>query len=256
MMTRIAGITNSPLIRASDITVAYGDEIILKNVSLDVYQGEILAILGRSGCGKTTLFRALIGLLELKGGEIFVDGEKCPSIVEGGPKDLMKKIGVLFQSGALFSSMTIAENIALPLIQYSSLPHELIEKIVALRLAEVGLAGHAQSFPSELSGGMQKRAALARAMALDPKMLFFDEPSAGLDPVTSAELDETIMAINRELGTTIIVITHELASVSRIAHRIIMLDGQEKGIIAEGTLAELKSVENDKRIRDFFAVLN
>lgn len=245
-----------PVITASNISIGYGEDMVLENVSLEVYRGEILAVLGRSGCGKTTLFRALIGLIELRNGEVFIDGERCYPIIEGGSDGLMKKIGVLFQSGALFSSMTIAENVALPLIQYSRLPENVVKKLVALKLSEVGLLNFAHSFPSELSGGMQKRAALARAMALDPKILFFDEPSAGLDPVTSAELDRTILAINADLGTTVVIITHELSSVSRIAQRIIMLDSQQKGIIAQGTLDELKSITDDKRVRDFFASLN
>ena len=163
-----------PIITASNITVGYGSEVILQDVSLDVYNGEILAVLGRSGCGKTTLFRALIGLVELMSGEVYIDGEKSVPIIEGGSDGFMRKIGVLFQSGALFSSLTIAENIALPLLQYSNLPRNIVERLVALKLSQVGLIKHARSFPSELSGGMQKRAGLARAMALDPKILFFD----------------------------------------------------------------------------------
>lgn len=245
-----------PIITASNITVGYGSDVILQDVSLDVFSGEILAVLGRSGCGKTTLFRALIGLVELMSGEVYIDGEKSVPIIEGGSDGFMRKIGVLFQSGALFSSLTIAENIALPLLQYSNLPRNIVERLVALKLSQVGLIKHARSFPSELSGGMQKRAGLARAMALDPKILFFDEPSAGLDPVTSAELDKTITTINADLGTTIMIITHELSSVTRIADRVIMIDQEEKGIIAEGTVEELKLVTEDKRIRDFFVSLN
>ncbi len=245
-----------PIITASNITVGYGSDVILQDVSLDVFSGEILAVLGRSGCGKTTLFRALIGLVELMSGEVYIDGEKSVPIIEGGSDGFMRKIGVLFQSGALFSSLTIAENIALPLLQYSNLPRNIVERLVALKLAQVGLIKHARSFPSELSGGMQKRAGLARAMALDPKILFFDEPSAGLDPVTSAELDKTITTINADLGTTIMIITHELSSVTRIADRVVMIDQEEKGIIAEGTVEELKLVTDDKRIRDFFVSLN
>lgn len=245
-----------PIISANNITVGYGDDIILQGLSLDVYRGEILAIMGRSGCGKTTLFRALIGLIELISGEVYVDGEKSLPIIEGGSDGLLRKMGVLFQSGALFSSLTVAENVALPLIQYSNLPRNVIEGLVALKLAEVGLINCARLFPSELSGGMQKRAGLARAMALDPEILFFDEPCAGLDPVTSSELDNTIRSINAEMGTTIIIITHELSSVSRIADRVVMLDPEQKGIIADGTLEELKLVKDDKRISDFFTLLN
>ena len=241
-----------PIIRVENLAAGYGDEIVFTDVSFHVNRGEVLAILGRSGCGKTTLFKALIGLLEPKRGEVVIEGDKVLPVAEGGSQQIMRKIGVLFQSGALFSSMTVAENVALPFRQYTALPEKTIEHLVLLKLNEVGLAGYEQFLPAELSGGMQKRAALARAMALDPKILFFDEPSAGLDPVTSAGLDRTILKINETLGTTMVIITHELPSIFAIAHRIIMLDSDEKRIIAEGKPQELKAKSTDPRVRDFF----
>lgn len=244
--------SNAPIISVRDLTVGYAETVVLQDVSFDVGRGEILAILGRSGCGKSTLFKAITGLIEPKRGEVFVDGERVLPISEGGSDRVLRKIGVLFQSGALFSSMTVAENVALPLRQYTDLAESIVEHLVILKLSEVGLAGKERLLPSELSGGMQKRAALARAMALDPKILLFDEPSAGLDPVTSAELDRTILTINAILGTTIVVVTHELSSILSIANRAVMLDKDEKTIIAEGKPTELRDSSRDPRVKDFF----
>lgn len=244
-------VASETIIDVRDLTIGYGDEIIMENVSFTVNRGEIFAILGRSGCGKTTLFKALIGLIPARSGEIHIENEIVTAVSEGGSQNILRSIGVLFQSGALFSSMTVAENVAFPLKQFTAFPQKTIETIVELKLTQVGLAGHETYLPEELSGGMQKRAALARAMALDPVILFFDEPSAGLDPVTSAELDNTIIKINRILGTTMMIITHELASISAVAHRAIMLDAGQKGIIAEGTPDELQR-HSDKRVRAFF----
>jgi phospholipid/cholesterol/gamma-HCH transport system ATP-binding protein len=241
-----------PIIQVRNLSAGYGDEIIIRNVSFDVRAGEVFAILGKSGCGKTTLFKAMIGLLEPLEGEITIDGEKVVPVAEGGSERFLRKIGVLFQSGALFTSLTLAENVAVPLQQYTSLPETTVQQLVVMKLAEVGLHGYERHMPSELSGGMQKRGALARAMAVDPKILFFDEPSAGLDPITSADLDQTILKINATLGTTMILVTHELASILTVADRVIMLDPEEKGIIAEGEPARLRDESSDPRVQSFF----
>lgn len=240
------------IVSVKNLSAGYGGEPIIRNVSFDIFPGEIFAVMGRSGCGKTTLFKAMVGLLEPMAGEVFIDGEKVLSVSDGTAARFLRKIGVLFQSNALFSSMTLAENVAFPIRQYTTLPESTIGRLVLLKLSEVGLAGYEKLLPSELSGGMQKRAALARAMALDPKILFFDEPSAGLDPVTSRELDRTIEKINKTLGTTIVLVTHELESVFAIARRVIMIGGDEKGIVAEGTPKELRERHDDPRVREFF----
>lgn len=241
-----------PIIEVKNVTVGYADTPILQDVSFEVFRGEVFAILGGSGCGKTTLFKVMTGLLEPLSGEVFIEGEKVLPLLDGGTNPLLRKIGVLFQSGALFSSMTIAENVAVPVMQHTDLNQQTTELLVALKLAEVGLSGYEGFLPSEISGGMQKRAALARAMALDPKILFFDEPSAGLDPVTSARLDQMIVQINRGLGTTMVIVTHELASILSIAQRVILLDREEKNIIAEGAPKDLMEHSEDHRVRNFF----
>lgn len=246
------GQSPSPIIRVQDLTVRYGEDTILQDVTFDVFPGEIMAVLGRSGCGKSTLFKAMIGLVERSAGTVFIDGSIVQAGIEADNERILRKIGVLFQSGALFTSMTVAENVAFPLRQFTKLPHKNIEQLIRIKLSQVGLLGRELYLPAELSGGMQKRVALARAMALDPKILFFDEPSAGLDPVTSAELDETILNITQALGTTIIIVTHELESIFHVASRAIMLDAEERGIIAQGTPEELRQNCSDVRVQQFF----
>jgi phospholipid/cholesterol/gamma-HCH transport system ATP-binding protein len=240
------------VISVRNLTAGYAGETVIRDISFEIPGGKIFAIMGRSGCGKTTLFRAMVGLLKPASGEIYYGDDKMEPISEQPKMEILRKIGVLFQSGALFTSMTVAENVAMPLTQFTSLPQPVIEEIVAMKLELVGLQDSAKKLPGELSGGMQKRAALARAMALDPHILFFDEPSAGLDPLTSSELDETIRSINSFMGTTVVLITHELRSVYSVADSVILLDPSEKTIIARGRPLELEQDVSDKRVRDFF----
>ena len=241
-----------PVIQVSNLTTGYGDVIIHKDISFNINKGEIVAICGGSGCGKSTLLRHLIGLEVPKAGDILIDNE---SIVNADQKEKLKiltKTGVLFQSGALFGSLTLAENISLPIKEYTSLPPETIEILVQLKLEMVDLSGFENYLPSEISGGMKKRAGLARAMALDPMILFFDEPSAGLDPVSSANLDNLILQINKSLGATIVVVTHELSSIFAIALRVLMLDKETQSIIADGSPEELKSNKSNLKTYNFF----
>lgn len=242
----------TPIIEVENLTARYGDKVIFREVSFQVMKGEILVILGGSGCGKSTLLKHMFGLFKPAAGRVTINGIDVTTEDEKALKQLRENIGVLFQSGALFGSMTLAENIALPLEEYTDLSREDIDRIVRMKLGMVSLAGFENHLPSELSGGMKKRAGLARAMALDPTVLFFDEPSAGLDPVTSAELDILMKRINSGLGTTMVVVTHELDSIFSIAHRVIMLDKDAQGIIAVGSPQELKESSSDSRVTNFF----
>ena len=240
------------IIQVRDLTVGYGTDIILKNISFDVLEGEIFIVLGGSGCGKSTLLKHLIGLISPLSGQILIDGEDISNCDETTFKKILRKIGVLYQSSALFGSMTIAENVSLPIKEYTDLPQKSVDTLVKMKLNMVNLNGYENHLPSEISGGMRKRAGLARAMALNPKILFFDEPSAGLDPVTSVELDNLIIHLNKSLGTTMVIVTHELQSIFNVAHRVIMLDKQTKGIIAEGSPMHLKDHSENPFVRNFF----
>ena len=208
----------------ADLRVAYGETTVLDGVNAHIDRGEIAVVLGGSGCGKSTLLKTVIGLVQPRSGRVEVLGIDTSSLDEGSRPRLAVRLGVMFQYGALLNSLTVGENIALPLEMHTELPRDLVEDIVRMRLASVSLEHAYDRFPDELSGGMRKRAALARAMALDPEILFCDEPGAGLDPVTAAEIDELLLTLNRELGITIVVVTHELLSIGRLNGRLIMLD--------------------------------
>jgi phospholipid/cholesterol/gamma-HCH transport system ATP-binding protein len=240
---------SDPIIRVRDLVARYGERTILSGVSFDVRRGEICAVLGGSGCGKSTLLKCIVRLLDPVEGSIEVDGEEITRATGEQLARVRRKMGVLFQTGALFGSMTLAENVALPLEEYTDLSPPLIRTLVRFKLALVGLAGFEHYMPAELSGGMRKRAAIARAMALDPQILLFDEMSAGLDPVTSAELDRLVLEMNRSLGLTIVIVTHELPSIEAIVDHAIMLD--EGRVIADGAPAELKR-SADPAVHAFF----
>jgi len=241
-----------PIVTVENLTTRYGDTTILENVNFQVYRGEIFMILGGSGCGKSTLLKHIIGLLHPYAGRIVVNGTDITDAGGEALRQVQKKIGVLFQADALFGSMTIFENIALPLYEYTDISPGMIDRIVKMKLALVNLAGYENHMPDELSGGMRKRAGLARAMALDPLLLFFDEPWAGLDPVTAAELDILIKSINAAMGTTMVIVTQELPSIFGIAQRVIMLDKSARGIVAQGDPRELREHSEDPRVNNFF----
>ncbi len=237
------------LARAIDLTARYGERTILDGVSLDIKKGEILCILGGSGCGKTTLLKHYIGLLRPTAGSIEVFGNDWWNLDEHERESAQQKIGVLFQAGALLGSKTLATNVAIPLEMHTNLSEAVIDRIVRLKLHQVGLDHAANRLPSELSGGMRKRAALARAIALDPELLFCDEPSAGLDPPTSQQLDRLLLSLRDGLGITVVVVTHEIASIKRIADRIAFLD---KGkLIYEGPIQKALDV-GVRSVGDFF----
>lgn len=242
-----------PVIVVENLSMGFGDNVILQNVSFEVFKGEIFVIVGGSGCGKSTLLKNMIGLYRPLAGRVLVEGMDINSHDGDVLRGMRHRMGVLFQSGALIGSMTLAENVALPLA-VAGLRHSdsLMEMIVKMKLGLVNLAGYENHLPAALSGGMKKRAGLARAMVMDPTILFFDEPSSGLDPVTAAELDVTIRGINTAMGTTMVIVSHDLASILNIAHRVIMLDKDHKGIIAEGVPAQLKENSRDPRVIHFF----
>ena len=240
-----------PRIEVRDLTMAYGDFVIQRDLSFTVKSGDIFIIMGGSGCGKSTLLRGLVGLKEPAKGQVFYDNVSFWDSEPAGQEAIMRRYGILYQAGALWSSMTLAENVALPLDEYTDLSPSQINELVSLKLSLVGLAGFEEFYPSEISGGMCKRAGLARAMALDPDILFFDEPSAGLDPISARRLDELILELRDSLGTTVVVVTHELASIFAIGNNSVFLDAETRTMLAAGDPKKLLAESDDPRIRSF-----
>jgi phospholipid/cholesterol/gamma-HCH transport system ATP-binding protein len=244
---------DEPRIRVEHLDMIFGTNVVQQDVSFAVAPGEIFVIMGGSGCGKSTLMRHMIGLLRPAGGRVLYDGVSYWDADPPTQLGLNRRFGVLFQSGALWSSMTLAENVALPLSQYTPLSAADIARVVSLKLALVGLRGFEDFYPSEISGGMRKRAGLARAMALDPDILFFDEPSAGLDPISSRRLDELILELRDSLGATIVMVTHELPSIFAIADNSVFLDVETKTAIAWGNPRDLAKNCPEAKVRTFLA---
>lgn len=240
-----------PTLEARGLTLSYGRAPVLRDLDFAVPRGEIFVVMGGSGCGKSTLLRHLIGLQQPARGEVFYERRNFWQATEAERTAIMRRIGVLYQSGALFSSLTLEENVALPLGEFTSLTAPEIRDIVSYKLALVGLAGFEDYYPAEISGGMQKRAGLARAMALDPEILFFDEPSAGLDPVSAKLLDDLIITLRDTLGATLVVVTHELASIFAIGTNSVFLDSATKTMLATGSPSKLLHESKDPKIIQF-----
>lgn len=241
----------APAVEALSIDCGYGDDPILRELSFTVRRGEIFFIIGGSGCGKSTLLRHLVGLHRPTAGDVRFFGESFMEADAVRRRDLLKRFGVLYQGGALWSSLTLLENVCLPLEEYTSLNRRARSELAAFKLSQVGLSGYENYYPSEISGGMKKRAGLARALSLDPDIVFFDEPSAGLDPITSRKLDELILQVRELLGTTCVVVSHELDSIFSVADRVLMLDKAAKGRIALGDPRELATSSEDPRVTEF-----
>jgi len=252
MVTESVDVTSTDThIVVENLTIAYGDFLIQRDLSFTVKRGDIFVIMGGSGCGKSTVLRALTGLKCPDSGRVFYNGVSFWDADPAEQKRLMRRFGVLYQSGALWSSLTLAENVALPLQEYTALPPARIDELVSLKLSLVGLSDFEGYYPSEISGGMRKRAGLARAMALDPEILFFDEPSAGLDPVSARLLDDLILELRDSLGATVVIVTHELASIYAIGNNSVFLDSETKTMIASGTPRRLLAESTDPKVINF-----
>lgn len=240
-----------PAIEVEGLDCGYEGKLVLGGVSFSVKPGEMFFIIGGSGCGKSTLLRHLVGLNRPLGGTVRFFGQPFSEAAPGERRRQLKGIGMLFQGGALWSSLTLRQNVSLPLEEHTELSRRDIAEVAALKLAQVGLSGFEDYYPAEISGGMAKRAGLARALALDPQIVFFDEPWAGLDPVTSRKLDDLVREIRHTLGTTLVIVSHELASIFGLADRVVMLDRDTRGVIAEGDPRELAASSPDERVREF-----
>jgi phospholipid/cholesterol/gamma-HCH transport system ATP-binding protein len=241
----------SPHIRVENLEMRYGDFLIQKDLTFTINRGDIFVIMGGSGCGKSTLMKHLIGLHRPAAGRVFYGDTDFWAIEMDERQRIMRRIGILYQQGALWSSLTLAENVAVPLEEYTDLPRSSIRDVASFKLSLVGLAGFEDYYPSEISGGMRKRAGLARAMALDPEILFFDEPSAGLDPISAKLLDDLILELSRSLNTTVVIVTHELASIFAVGNNSVFLDPESKTMIAEGDPKQLRDHAADPRVRNF-----
>lgn len=242
-----------PHIRIDNLEMRYGSFLIQKDLNFNINRGDIFIIMGGSGCGKSTLLKHLIGLYDPAGGKIFYGDTDFETATDDQKLAIMKQIGILYQQSALWSSLTLAENVMVPLEEYTDLSPQTMREVASLKLALVGLAGFEDFYPSEISGGMKKRAGLARAMALDPEILFFDEPSAGLDPISAKLLDDLILELRDTLGTTVVIVTHELASIFAIGNNSVFLDPETKTMIAQGNPVELRDHSTDPRVRTFLS---
>jgi phospholipid/cholesterol/gamma-HCH transport system ATP-binding protein len=247
------GSSHSPVLQVENLDLSYGEYEVLSGVSFDVQDGSCLVVMGGSGCGKSTLLKSLVGLLEPSGGEVFFDSSNLWASSQEDREAILRGLGVLFQGGALWSSMNLLENVSLPLETYTELSDSEIAGIAEYKLGLVGLSGYEKFYPSQLSGGMKKRAGLARAMALDPQVLFFDEPSAGLDPLSSRRLDDLINELKESLGITFVVVSHELASIFEIADDSIFLDAKSKTLLQQGSPAWLLDNSEHDHVRSFLS---
>ena len=251
MLTAEAAIATRPRIEVRDLDMVYGDRVVQRGLDFAVGAGDIFAIMGPSGVGKSTLLRHMIGLVAPARGDVYYDGASFWTADDEGRRRILRRVGVLYQDGALWSSMTLAENVALPVEEFTGLPPSTIRDVARLKLALVGLAGFEDSYPPQISGGMRKRAGLARAMALDPDILFFDEPSSGLDPLSARRLDDLILELRDSLGATVVMVTHELASIFAIATNSVFLDDEARTITAAGNPTTLLHECRDAKVRRF-----